>query len=175
MSNNQPISVKNIDRYGNPPLEWSTVLERLENPATEGAEQVSYLGTVSPEGAPHLTGIGSLWHDGQMYFTSGPGTAKSRYLDRNPQCSIASRLRGMDLVLEGTASIVTDPETLEAVAAHYRADGWPAQAENGALVAPYSAQSAGPPPWNLYRLDLRVAHVLTVEEPYCATLWTFGA
>ena len=48
-----------------------------------------------------------------------------------------------------------------------------AQVENGAFTAPFNAQSAGPPPWNLYRLDCQIAHVVTVEEPYCATLWRF--
>jgi nitroimidazol reductase NimA-like FMN-containing flavoprotein (pyridoxamine 5'-phosphate oxidase superfamily) len=171
MTNREPIEVKNLDQYGNPPLEWSAVLERLEG--ASGLDQPSFLGTVSPDGRSHIVPFGPAWYQGQMYFTSGPGTLKSRNLARNPSCSIAGRVQGMDLVLEGTASIVTDDETLEALAAQYRETGWPAQVEAGAFTAPYSAQSAGPPPWNLYRLDCQTAHAVTVEEPYCATLWRF--
>jgi|SRR6478735_4016034 len=171
MTDPQPIETRNLDGYGHPPLEWSTVLERLDR--ASGLDQPTYLGTVSPGGRSHATPIGPMWHEGKMYFTSGPGALKSRNLAKNPSCSIAGRVEGMDVVLEGTASIVTDIETLEAIAAQYRERGWPAQVENGAFTAPFNAQSAGPPPWNLYRLDCQIAHVVTVEEPYCATLWRF--
>jgi hypothetical protein len=171
MTDRQPIEVKNLDQYGHPPLEWSAVLERLER--ASGLDQPAFLGTVSPDGRSHIVPFGPTWYKGHMYFTSGPGTLKSRNLARNPSCSIAGRVQGMDLVLEGTASIVTDDETLEALAAQYRNSGWPAQVEAGAITAPYSAQSAGPPPWNLFRLDCQIAHAVTVEEPFTATLWRF--
>jgi hypothetical protein len=59
-------------------------------------------------------------------------------------------LPGLDLVVEGTAAKVTDDATLQRLAERYAAQGWPARAENGALTAPYMAQSGGPPPWYLY-------------------------
>jgi hypothetical protein len=34
-----------------------------------------------------------------MYFTSGPGTLKSRNLAANQACSVSVRLPGIDLVL----------------------------------------------------------------------------
>jgi hypothetical protein len=171
MTNRQPVEVKNLDQYGNPPLEWSAVLGRLEG--ASGLDQPAFLGTVSPGGRSHIVPFGPMWFEGHMYFTSGPGTLKSRNLSQNPSCSIAGRVQGMDIVLEGTASIVTENETLETLAAQYRERGWPAEVEDGAFTAPFNAQSAGPPPWNLYRFDCQVAHAVTVEEPYCATLWRF--
>ena len=36
----------------------------------------------------------------------------------------------------------------------YRTGGWPASVEGDALTDPYSAPSAGPTPWHLYRLTL---------------------
>ena len=106
MTNPQPVEVKNLDGYGHPPLDWSAVLERLER--ASGLDQPTYLGTVSPGGRSHATPIGPMWHEGQMYFTSGPGALKARNIAKNPSCSIAGRVEGMDLVLEGTASMVTD-------------------------------------------------------------------
>ena len=144
MTDPQPIETKNLDGYGHPPLEWSAVLERLDR--ASGLDQPTYLGTVSPGGRSHATPIGPMWHEGKMYFTSGPGALKSRNLAKNPSCSIAGRVEGMDVVLEGTASIVTDGETLEAVATKYRERGWPAQVENGAFTAPFNAQTRDHPP-----------------------------
>jgi hypothetical protein len=62
-----------------------------------------FLGTVRPDGRPHAAGIGAVWHDGDLYFTSGPGTRKARNLASNPACTISVELPGMDLTLEGDA------------------------------------------------------------------------
>jgi len=87
---------------------------------------------------------------------------------------VSVRLRGIDLVLEGEARRVADSSTLERVAAVYRTGGWPASVEGDALTAPYSAPSAGPPPWHLYRLTLRSAVGVAGAEPHGATRWDFA-
>ena len=84
------------------------------------------------------------------------------------------KLAGIDVVLEGAAVRVTDRPTLEALAATYRDGGWPTQAEDDAFTAPFSAPSAGPPPWYLYRLALRTAFGVATAEPFGATRWRFG-
>ena len=88
---------------------------------------------------------------------------------------MAVRLRGLDLVLEGEAHRVTDESTVERLAAVYRTGGWPASAEGDAITAPYSAPSAGPAPWHLYRLTLRTAVGVGGAEPSGATRWDFAA
>src|SRR6266508_4034648 len=67
---------------------------------------------------------------------------------------------------------VTDASTLERVAAVYRAGGWPASVDGDALTAPYSAPSAGPPPWHLYRLTLHTAVGVATAEPHGAPTGT---
>jgi hypothetical protein len=104
---------------------------------------------------------------------SGPETRKSRNLAANPACTISVRLEGLDLVLEGEASRVVDPPTLEQVAAVYRDGGWPAEVDGDAFTAPYSAPSAGPPPWHLYRFRLHTVIGVATAEPYGATSWRF--
>jgi hypothetical protein len=89
----------------------------------------------------------------------------------HPACTIAAALRGLDLVFEGETTRVIDGPTLERLAALYRAGGWPAEVEGDAFVAPYSAPSAGPPPWHLYRLRFHTALGLAGEEPNGATRW----
>ena len=83
------------------------------------------------------------------------------------------RLHGIDLVLEGEAHRVTDASTLERVATVYRTGGWPATVDGDAFTAPFSAPSAGAPPWYLYRLTLHTAVGVATAEPHGATRWDF--
>ncbi|WP_435827754.1 pyridoxamine 5'-phosphate oxidase family protein [Nonomuraea dietziae] len=122
---------------------------------------------------PHSAGIGALWLDDDLYFTSGPGTRKSRNLAANPACTVSVRLEGLDLVLDGEATRVTDVATLEKVASIYSSQGWPAEVEGDALTAPFSAPSAGPPPWYLYRFTFETAIGVAGAEPHGATRWRF--
>jgi hypothetical protein len=117
--------------------------------------------------------VGALWVDGKFYFTSGPGTQKSRNLAANPNCALSMALPGLDLAVEGRAAKVTDQATLERLAQLYAAQGWPARAIDGALTAEYSAPSAGPPPWHLYVVAAQVAFGVATEKPYGATRWRF--
>jgi hypothetical protein len=92
----------------------------------------------------------------------------------NPAASISVRLPGLDLVFEGDAVRVTDRPTLDALAKRYNDGGWPATVDGQALTAPFSAPSAGPPPWQLYRLELRNVYGVAGEEPHGATKWRFA-
>lgn len=169
----EPVEVTNLDRYGNAALPWSRPLGQLAA-RTPRPDTPFFLGTCGPGGRPHAAGIGALWYAGALYFTSGPGTRKARNLAANPACTISARLADIDLVLEGEAHRVTDQATLVEVAAQYRDGGWPAEVDGDAFTAPFSAPSAGPPPWYLYRLDIRSAVGVAIAEPYGATRWRFG-
>ena len=170
MAEREPAETTNLDRYGSPALPWSRARDLLAVPSP--ADRF-FLGTVGPDGRPHAAGVGALWCDSDCYVVSGPGTRKARHLAANPACTIAAALRGIDLVFEGEATRVTDGPTLERLAARYRAQGWPAEVEGDAFTAPYSAPSAGPPPWPLYRFRFYTAFGVAGEEPHGATRWRF--
>jgi hypothetical protein len=172
MTHREPTEISNLERYGNPPLAWSRARKVLSGPPTD--EVTFFLGTTRPDGRPHAAGVGALYLDGDLYFTSGPGARKARNLAANPACTISARLEGIDLVFEGEAARVKDAETLERTAAAFREGGWPARVETGALTAPFSAPSAGPPPWHLYRFDFHTVFGVATAEPYGATRWRFG-
>jgi hypothetical protein len=172
MTERQPVEVTNLDSYGNAPLPWSRAHDLLR--VTPTSDVPFFLGTTRADGRPHAAGIGAVWHDGNLWFVSGPGTRKSRNLASDDRCTISTRLTGLDLVLEGRAARVTDPETLEAVAAVYRTGGWPAQVDGDAFTAPFSAPSAGPPPWHVYRFDVDTAVGVAAAEPHGATRWRFA-
>jgi hypothetical protein len=167
------MDTKNLDIYGDPPIPWSRALDLLEAAPQTETPRTTWLSTVRSDGGPHLVGVGALWVDGNFYFTSGPGTQKSRNLGANSNCALSMALPGLDLAVEGRAAKVTDQATLERLAQMYAAQGWPARAINGALTADYSAPSAGPPPWHLYVVAPRVAFGVATEKPYGATRWRF--
>jgi hypothetical protein len=116
--------------------------------------------------------VGATWLDGDLYIVSGDGTRKSKNLAIDPACSIAVRLPGIDVALEGTAAQVTDAQTLDRVAALHRQLGWPAEVDAAAraFTAPFSAPSAG----QLYRFVFPAAFGVASEEPFGATRWRFA-
>ena len=174
MTDRAPVEVTNLDRYGSPALPWSRPRDLLAaSPTWQPSDGTFFLGTVRPDGRPHAAGIGALWLDGDLYFTSGPATRKARNLAANSACTLSVRLEGIDLVLEGEASRVTDQPTLEQAAQLYREGGWPAEVQDDAFTAPFSAPSAGPPPWYLYRFTFHTAVGVATAEPYGATRWRF--
>ena len=169
------------DLYNLPPVEWSTVTDRLDAgvpqaPGTEGPDRhTCWLTTVDADGGPHTTGIGGEWLDGAWWFETGRGTRKGRNLARDPRCSLAVSLREFDLVVRGTASVVTDPAVVGRLADVWATDGWPCRVDESgtALTADFSAPSAGKPPWHVYRITPTSAVVLATVEPGGATRFDF--
>ena len=124
MPEREPIEVTNLDRYGSAACRGAGRATILAAPPRERRRWPDgFLGTSRPDGRPHAARVGALWYDGDVYIASGPGTRKSRNLAENPACTISMSLEGIDLVLEGEATRVTDRPTLEAVAGLYRAQG----------------------------------------------------
>ena len=170
----EPIETTNLDTiYGAPAIPWSFPHDILDGGFFKSASSGVFLGTVRPDGRPHAAGVGAAWHDGDLYFQTGPGTQKARNVAANPASTISGSVPGMDLVFEGEARRVADTPTLEAVAAVYREGGWPVQVEGDAFTAPYSAPSAGPPPWHLFRVTVHTVFCVAGAEPHGATRWRF--
>jgi nitroimidazol reductase NimA-like FMN-containing flavoprotein (pyridoxamine 5'-phosphate oxidase superfamily) len=110
-------------RYGDvsataPP--WDDI-ERLLSEA-----QLYWIITVRGDGRPHAVPLVGVWHDGAFAFCTGAEEQKQRNLDSNPQVAVTTGSMGAhgwdsgkDLVVEGTAVRVTDPQAL-----HTLADAW---------------------------------------------------
>lgn len=168
----EPTDVTNLDRYGDAPLEWSRARDGLAT-SWQGIDVTFFLGTCRPDGTPHAAGVGAQWRDGHLYFTSSPDARKARDLAANPACTLSVRLPGIDVVFDGTAARVTNPDTLEQTAAAYRESGWPVEVAGDTFTAPFSAPSAGPPPWHLYEFTFHTAVGVATAEPNGATRWRF--
>jgi hypothetical protein len=176
------MDTKNLaDLYDLPALDWEPIEARLGAgismaPGTGGPNRHScWLATIDRDGSPHVTGIGALWIDGAFWFETGESTRKGQNLARDPRCTISVATDDFDLVIEGEAHTVTDPSTVADMAARWAAEGWPASVDESgtALTAEYSAPSAGPPPWAVYKVTPRIATALATTESGGATRWRF--
>jgi hypothetical protein len=121
-----------------------------------------------------VTPVGVVQLDGVWYFNSGPQTRKSRNIAADPRCVISIATHPFDLVIEGSADRVADAAELRTVAEAFAKNGWPARVEGDALTAEYSAPSAGPPPWHVYRIRPATVFAFGTAEPYGATKFQVG-
>ena len=176
------MEAKNLaDLYNLPPMEWPAIEARLDQgitmaPDTGGPNRhACWLATINADGGPHVNGIGAMWIDGTWWFVTGDHSRKGRNLARDPRCALSVGVHEFDLVVEGTAEKVTDPATVATIAERFAADGWPCRVDESgtALTAEYSAPSAGPPPWVVYRLTPSEATALATVGSGGATRWRF--
>jgi len=166
------------DADGLPPVSWDAVVEKLGSGSTPDPEahnaRTTWLSTVNEDGSPHVTPVGAMWLDGAFWFQTG-NTRKGRNVARDPRCSMAQSLRGADIVIEGDAIRVTEPEALARVAKAWADNGWPAEADESGtgITAAFNAPAQGPPPWNVYRIEARSAIVTLSTDPGGLTRFRF--
>jgi hypothetical protein len=171
------------DLYGTPLLDWAKIESRLEEGVSQAPEtggphrHTCWLATINRDGGPHVTGVGAIWVDGAFWFETGESSRKGRNLARDPRCTLSVATHDFDLVVEGEARKITDPPIVAAMAARWAAAGWPCRVDDTgtALTAEFSAPSAGPPPWFVYRLTAHTATALATVDPGGATRWDFTA
>jgi len=177
-----PAEAKNLaDLYGLPLLDWDSIADRLaegvtQAPGTGGPDRhTCWLATINHDGSPHVTDVGALWVDDGFWFETGEHTRKGRNLARDPRCSLSLATHTFDLVVKGIAEQIKDTQTVASMAEMWSDHGWPARVDESgfALTAEFSAPSAGPPPWVIYRFVSDRATALQTVEPGGATQWRF--
>lgn len=119
---------------GAPPTAW------VEVERTLGRAELYWLSTVRADGRPHVTPLIAVWLDGVAYLCSGPDEQKVRNLERGPVCALTTGrndlVDGLDVVVEGLATRVTDEARLRLVAAAYEekyGTDWVFAVEDGAF------------------------------------------
>ena len=164
---------------GLPPVEWASLAAELDAGSAPDPEahnaRTTWLATINEDGSPHVTAVGALWLDGSFWFQTGERTRKSRNVARDPRCSISVSIRGADVVFEGEAARVRDPNVIARVAKAWADNGWPAEPDEAGtgITAPFNAPSQGPPPWHVYRIERRSAIVALGTEPGGLTRFKF--
>jgi hypothetical protein len=170
----------NLSGYDLPVIDWERVRQALatdytQAPGTGGPDRhTSWLTTANPDGTSHVRPLGTVQVDGVLYFNSGPQTRKSRNIAANPHCVVNIATKQFDLVVECRAVRVIDASELQTVVEAFCRNGWPAQVEGDALTAEYSAPSAGPPPWWLYRIEPETVYAFGTDETGGATKYEMG-
>lgn len=167
--------------YDKTEMDWEAIAQRLADgfpqaPGDGGPDRhTSWLVTINPDASPHATAVGAIWDDGALWFETGDGTRKARNIARDPRCTVSIALREFDLVIDGRAEKMLDPATVARMSSRWASEGWPCRVdETGiALTADYSAQSAGPPPWYVYRIEPGRVTAIETVDPGRATRWTF--
>jgi general stress protein 26 len=88
--------------------------------------QLYWIITVRADGRPHAVPLVGVWHDGAFAFCTGSEEQKHRNLEADPHVAVTTGStgaggwnRGTDVVVEGTAVRVTDPQQLQVLA-----DAW---------------------------------------------------
>jgi hypothetical protein len=60
---------------GLPPVDWATVVKKLESESAPAPGAVNsrttWLCTVNPDGSPHVTAVGAVWLDDTFWFQMG--------------------------------------------------------------------------------------------------------
>ena len=105
--------------------------------ALESAE-LSWITTVRADGRPHVTPLVAVWADGALHFCTGADEQKAINLRGNPHVILTTGCnswdRGLDVVVEGDAVLVTDEGALKRLAEAWTAkwDGrWQYQPGDG--------------------------------------------
>ena len=162
-----------------PPVDWSAIVGKIDSGSAPERDAVNsrttWLSTVNEDGSAHVTAVGAVWLDGTFWFQTGASTRKCRNVARDPRCSVAISVPGADVVVEGEAARVTDPDSLGRVVKVWANGGWPAEVDGSGqgITAPFNAPSQGPPPWHVYRIEPRSATVTLSEEPGGLTRFKF--
>lgn len=156
-------------------IPWSRAVEQLQRLEPRGGSRgpTCWLTTSRPDGRPHVAGVVGLWKDDVLYFVSGPQTRKARNIAREPRCSFAISLPDLDLVLDGSASRVTDAQTLQRIAESFAARGWPLEVEGDVVTASFWAPTAPPPPWHVHAFKPATALAVATAAAGGATRWRF--
>jgi nitroimidazol reductase NimA-like FMN-containing flavoprotein (pyridoxamine 5'-phosphate oxidase superfamily) len=167
-----PTDEKNLDGYGEAPLEWDRVIASLDRTRELDAVDAAgryWVATTGPDGRPDVRPVGIAWDDGKFYLVSGAGTRKSKNLARDPHCVITVAAPDTDVVAEGEARIVRDEAELQRIARLF--SDWGPQVRDGAFWHEFSAPSAGPPPWDVYEITPTKLFAFSTGEPNGATRW----
>ena len=115
-----PVSSHLDTRFSNPGAEatgWDETLHALEQ------AELFWVTTVRPDGRPHITPLLALWLDDALYFCTGPEEQKAKNIASNPHCILMTGRNalheGMDLVVEGDATKLSDDAELQRIADAY--------------------------------------------------------
>jgi general stress protein 26 len=168
------VQITDLDpRFSSPGTEalpWTKALRQLKD------AEVLWLSTVTPEGRPHVVPLIAVWLDDALYFSTGEDERKAKNLRSNPHVTIATGpdalTEGLDLALEGEATVVSDAATIRRIARAYVAkygEGWRLPGLDGVLTFQVTPSKA----FGFGRRDGHIGLPSGNGEMFTQTRWRF--
>jgi general stress protein 26 len=100
------------------PTPWADVDAALQD------AELFWISTVRADGRPHVAPLPAVWHAMTLYFCTGPQEQKAVNLRTNHHCILTTGTNrwksGLDVVVEGGATRVTDDRLLADLAERWR-------------------------------------------------------
>jgi hypothetical protein len=141
---------------------WAEARRALE------AAKTYWLCSVRPDGRPHVVPVWGVWLDDAFLFSTSAASRKGRNLASNPACTVNVQGDGLDLVVEGVTSQITDDATLARAAQLYAQKyDWPIVAKDGGF---YDENDHGGP---VYVVKPSVVFGFGDASAFSATRWVF--
>lgn len=153
-------------------LPWELAVQQL------ASARLFWQVTRRPGDHAHVRPVFAVESDGLLWSTTSMAARKAALLDQHPGCSLATSTDGMDLVYDGIAVPVDEPDLLERVGvAYHETYGWPVVVSDGAFDAPFAAPAAGPPPYVVYAFEPVTVWGFGTDDRYAirSTRWDFEA
>jgi hypothetical protein len=102
---------------GTAPTSWTDAVRELD------FARVFWLSTARRDGRLHVTPLLAVWLDDALHFCTGPTEQKAKNLEHDAHCALTTGCNsldeGVDFVVEGRASIVSDDARLQRLATAY--------------------------------------------------------
>lgn len=138
-------------RFGDPTspsTPWGDVVRTIET------AELFWISTVRSDGRPHVTPLTAVWSDSRLHFCTGPSEQKALNMAANPLVALTSGANdwkdGLDVVVEGAVTRVTDATSLAVLADQWRAKyrgEWDFAVRDGSLHHPDGvSRSCSPSP-----------------------------
>jgi general stress protein 26 len=113
--------VTNLDQRFSDPDAVATSWEETQRVLEDA--QLSWITTVRADGRPHVSPLVAVWLDDAVHFATGPDEQKAVNLRTNQHVVLTTGCNGwesgLDVMVEGIASRVTDEGRLEALVAAF--------------------------------------------------------
>lgn len=150
------------------PIEWDEVERRLRTGSYR------WLTSLSADGTPNTRPVFAAWSDGVLFTCSKEGTRKTRNLDGDGRCSVATEVDSAHIVVEGRAVRVTDEATLQRASATFQeVYGWPTRVAGDELDADYGAPTSGGPPYRVYQIVPTSVYAFPADANFLPSRWSF--
>lgn len=161
------------ERFSSPgaaAVPWTDADRQLEE------ADLYWFASVRAGGRPHVVPLLGVWIDGAFYFTTGKTEQKVSNLSTNRQVTVITGCndldQGLDVVVEGEATVVTDDARLDRLGDAYAAkygEGWRVPGLDGVVVYEVTPSKV----FGFGRKDGRVGPPAGQGEMFSQTRWRF--